>query len=115
MKETQKHFSVDLPHLIIRNLATTNTFEFWETKYWVRGLAYVLQAVIYLFKVNNENITTMCETYAKLTIQTPELHQCYCSGAFIVNFEHIWHLFLMLSDFEQVQFARYYVAKIVVC
>ena len=29
-------------------------------------------AGIYLFKVNDENTGTMCETYSKLTIKTPE-------------------------------------------
>ena len=36
-----------------------------------------------------------CEICSKLTIKTPERGQRRCSGVFIVNFEHILHLFLM--------------------
>ena len=53
-------------------------------------------ANIYLFKVNNRNTGTNCEICSKLTIKAPE--QCYWrrSVVFIVNFEHISHLFLVL-------------------
>ena len=43
---------------------------------------------IYLFKVNNGNIRTMCETCSKLTVKTPERRQLRRSGVF-VNFEQI--------------------------
>ena len=36
----------------------------------------------------------MCEICAKLTIKTLEQPQLQRSGVFIVNFEHIAHLFL---------------------
>ena len=49
---------------------------------------------MYLFKVNNRNSRKRCETCSKLTIKTPEPGQ-RCSGMFIVNFEHISHLFLL--------------------
>ena len=41
-----------------------------------------------IFKVNNKNTTTRCETCSKLTIKTPEKRQWRCSGDFIVNSEH---------------------------
>ena len=50
---------------------------------------------IYLFKVNNRNTTKRCEICWKLTMKTPEWHQWRRSGVFIVNFEHISHLFLV--------------------
>ena len=53
-----------------------------------------------MFKVNNRNTRTRYEIYSKLTVKTPERRQWYCSGVFIVNFEHISHLnlvFLMLT------------------
>ena len=43
-------------------------------------------AANYLFKDNNRNTRTRCEIYSKLI----------CSGVFIVNFEHISHLVLVL-------------------
>ena len=47
----------------------------------------------YLFKVNNRNIRTRCETCLKLTIKTPERrHWTYftpCSSVSIVNFEQV--------------------------
>ena len=46
----------------------------------------------YMFKVNNNNTRTRCEIYSKLTIKTPDIF----SPVFIVNFEHISHLVLML-------------------
>ena len=47
-----------------------------------------------MFKVNNRNTITRCELGSKLT-KTPERRHRH-SGAFIVNFEHIWHLVLVL-------------------
>ena len=47
-----------------------------------------------MFKVNNRNTITRCELGSKLT-KTPE-RRWRRSGAFIVNFEHIWHLVLVL-------------------
>ena len=55
-------------------------------------------ANIYLFKVNNRNIRKMFGICSMLTIKTPERRQWprwRCSGVFIVNFEHIPHLFLV--------------------
>ena len=45
---------------------------------------------IYLFKINNKNIRKRCEICWKLTWR-----QWRRSGVFIVNFEHISHLFLV--------------------
>ena len=51
---------------------------------------------IYLFKVNNRNTRTRCEISPKLTTKTPERPlQWGRSGVFIVNFKHIWQLFLV--------------------
>ena len=49
-------------------------------------------AYIYLFKVNNRNTRKKCEIYLKLTTKAPERRK---SDVFIVNFEHISHLFLV--------------------
>ena len=49
-----------------------------------------------IFQLNNRNIRAMCEIFLKLTIKTPERHQSRRSGVFIVNFEHIADLALML-------------------
>ena len=51
---------------------------------------------IYFFKVNHRNTTKRCEICSKLTIKTPERRHWDRSGVFIVNFEHISHLFLVL-------------------
>ena len=53
-------------------------------------------AGIYLLKVNNTNTRARCGTCSKLTIKTPERRQWCRSGLFIVNFEHISHLVLVL-------------------
>ena len=50
----------------------------------------------YIFKANNRSTRTRCEICSKLTIKTPKRRWWRCSGAFIVNFEHASHLFLVL-------------------
>ena len=49
-----------------------------------------IPANIYMFKVDNRITRKSCEICSKLTIKTPER-----LGVFIVNFEHISHLFLV--------------------
>ena len=55
-----------------------------------------LPTSIYLLKVNNRNTWARCEICLKLTIKTPERHHWRCSGVFLVNFEHISHLVLVV-------------------
>ena len=52
-------------------------------------------AIINLFKINNRNIKKRCEIRSKLTIKTPERRHWRHSGALVVNFKHISHLFLL--------------------
>ena len=54
-------------------------------------------AGIYLLKVNNRDTRAKYEICSKLTIKTQErYHWPRSGGAFIVNFEHISHLFLVV-------------------
>ena len=57
-----------------------------------------------MLKVKNRNPRKRCEIYPTLTVKAPEQRHWRRSGVFIVNFQHISHLFLMLLllDFEQV-------------
>ena len=55
-----------------------------------------IQANIFLFKVNNRSTRKMCGICSELTVKTPERRHRRCSDVFIVNFEHISHLFLKL-------------------
>ena len=48
----------------------------------------------YMFKIKKRNTRARCEICSMLTIKTPERRQWRRSGVFIVNFEHISHLFL---------------------
>ena len=59
-------------------------------------LLYNFPAGDCMFKINNRNTRTRCETCSNLTIKTPEQRQWLCSGVFIVKFEHISHLVLVL-------------------
>ena len=55
-------------------------------------------ADVHLFRVNNRNIWKRCEICLKLPIKTPERRHClrvWCLHVFIVNIEHISHLFQM--------------------
>ena len=51
--------------------------------------------IIYLFKVNNRSTRKRYEICLKLTIKATKRHHWRPSGVFIVNFEHISHLFLV--------------------
>ena len=55
-----------------------------------------IQWNIYKVKVHNRNTRIRCEICLKLTIKTPERGQWRRSGVFIVNFEHILDLALVL-------------------
>ena len=50
----------------------------------------------HMFKVNNRNTKARCEIFSKLTIKRPERRHWRRSDVFIVNFEHISHLVLVL-------------------
>ena len=59
--------------------------------------------IIYLFKLKNGSITTMCEICSKLAKKTLGRRYWRRSGAFIVNFEQILHCSVVsFADFEQV-------------
>ena len=58
-------------------------------------LQHLFQAGNCMFKVHNRNARTRCEISSKLTIKTPQRRHWRCSGVFIVNSEHISHLFLV--------------------
>ena len=64
-------------------------------------------ANIYLFKVNDRNSRKRYEIYSELTIKMPERRPWRRPSTFVVNFEHISHLFSSVSivsivNFEQV-------------
>ena len=50
-------------------------------------------------KVNNGNTRTMCEICSKLTIKLQERRQWHLSGVFVVNFEHILHIILIIIEY----------------
>ena len=62
----------------------------------IKVLLKHLPAGNYMFKVNNKNTRTRCEICSKLTIKTPERRKWRLSTVFIVNFEHISHLAVVL-------------------
>ena len=53
-------------------------------------------AGIYLLKGNNRNTRTRCEICSKLAVQTPERRHLGRSGVFIITFEHLSRLVLVL-------------------
>ena len=52
---------------------------------------------IYLFKINNGNIRTMCEISSKLTVKALESRQWRRCVVFIVNYEQISHILVVFS------------------
>ena len=62
----------------------------------IKYLFYLICAASnYMFKVNNRNGRTRCETCSKLTIKALERCQWRHCGVFIVNFEYISNLVLV--------------------
>ena len=53
-------------------------------------------AGVYLFKVNNGSRRKMYKMCSKLSLKTPERHQWHLFKAFIVNFQYILHIVLVL-------------------
>ena len=55
-------------------------------------------------KLTTEILEQKCEICSKLTIMPPKRRQWHCFGGFILNFEHISHLFSSVSivNFEHV-------------
>ena len=62
----------------------------------LRETIVISPANIYLLKVNKRNGRTRCGICSKLTIKIPERRQWRRSGIFIVNFEHISRLVLVV-------------------
>ena len=76
------HFTKIFVHLLI--VAVVSNFKVFKLIGWD-------PANTDLIKVNNRNSKKKCEICSKFTIKTVERHY----GVFIVNFEHISHLFLV--------------------
>ena len=55
-------------------------------------IIYPNLAGIYLFKVSNENVRSMHETYSKFIMKTPKRHH---SGVFIDNLKYISEIYLL--------------------
>ena len=72
------------------NFNSTNN-EYYDEDFLVKG---TFPANIYLFKVNNKNITKRCKICSKLTLKRAKRRQWGRSGV-IVNFKHISHLLLV--------------------
>ena len=69
----------------------------WENDLCKKKQFKALPVSTYLFKVDNRNTGKRSEISLDLTIKTPERRHWCRSGVFIVNFEHISHLFLLLQ------------------
>ena len=83
------HFTKIFAHLLM--IAAVSNFNIYQLKGWD-------QANIYLFKANSRKIRKKCKnvwSMLKFTLNTVE----DLRGDFIVNFEHISHLFLVLLLF----------------
>ena len=81
---------------LIRNENRYNDFDKLSSVEFYDGfIQYNNSANNYLFKISKRNRRKIFEICSKLTIKTSE--QCHWrrSGVFIVNFEHISHLFLV--------------------
>ena len=90
-----------IPRAIIVKVSPNSYITFTLTNFVksaiIHGLHHLsVPASVYLLKVNNRNTRTRCEICSKLTIKTPERRHWRRYSVFIVNFEHISHLVLVL-------------------
>ena len=67
-------------------------FSFWNTHIRVMKNMGASPANIYLIKFNNRNNRISCEIYSESTVKP---HERPHSGVVVVNFEHIFCLFLV--------------------
>ena len=90
-----QRFQVSRSLFLFAFLATSKAIFFLHNFFDLRRIQISAPAGIYLLKVNNRHNRTRCEICSKLIIKIPERRQWRRSGIFIVNFEHISHLFLV--------------------
>ena len=60
------------------------------------GLSKFYPAGIYFLQMDNRSTRVICEISSKLTIKTAERRHWRCSSVFIVNFEQISHIVLVV-------------------
>ena len=92
-----------LPKAINKNIGLMYSMFCWifsnstiKTPERCQAFWFLNQANIYLLKIINRNTRKICEICSKLTIETPERCNWHRrSGVFIINFQHILHLFLV--------------------
>ena len=86
-------FSSSCPELLYEKAVLKNLTSF-PLCYFIEKMSTVAFAAgIYLLRVNNGDIRTMCEIWSKLIIKTPERHHWYRSDVF--NFGKILHTVLV--------------------
>ena len=96
-KSLDNHLRMIISNKLIKSVSLFKTALFYVPKYLFfrmdSKLNQMYPAGICLLKVNNRNTRARCEICSELTIKPPEWrHSC----AFVVNFEHISHLALVV-------------------
>ena len=80
----------------------------WETwqlseNFEIKWISNLIPVGNYMFKVNNRNGITRCESCSKLLINTPERRHWHRFGVFILNFSHFTSCSrVSIVDFEKV-------------
>ena len=80
----------------------------WETwqlseNFEIKWISNLMPVGNYMFKVNNRNAITRCESCSKLLINTPERRHWRRFGVFILNFSHFTSCSrVSIVDFEKV-------------
>ena len=72
-------------------------FRSWSSANFSQYQKTAYPAGIYLFFGSNGKIEIMCKIYLKWTMKTLTRHQLRLFVVYIVKFEHILHIFLVLS------------------
>ena len=80
----------------------------WETwqlseNFEIKWISNLIPVGNYMFKVNNRNAITRCESCSKLLINTPERRHWRRFGVFILNSSHFTSCSrVSIVDFEKV-------------
>ena len=95
---SQKIFSVTWPNFIPKKITDLLLFAtiYSNRNFLLLHLRFLISSNNYLLRIDNRNTRKRCEICSKLTIKTPEWRQLTCcSIVFVVNSEHISHIFLL--------------------
>ena len=79
------------------NISRYKFLSLQRSRHWEKCIAFTSQPTFTCSKLTIKTLEQRCETCSKLAIKTPKRRQWRRFGVFVVNFEHISHLYSSVS------------------